>query len=1044
LPPLGPGAIIAPMRKLFLFGLCLSCAAVDFPRTTIAPNPKSHLPLVFEPNRGQSDPRVQFLARGPGYRLFLSSREAVFDSPGGNMRLQFVAANPAAGAAGLLPSGGTSNYFHGADPSLWRTAIPHYSQVRLTALYPGVDLLYYSHKGELEFDFIVHPGADPAAIRMRWLGAQSLSLSSEGHLLAHSSFGRIRQHRPLVFQLSGDRRVQVAASYRIDSAGGIALQLGPYDPRRPLIIDPVITFATFSGGGQTDEYLGVAVDPAGNIYAAGYTESANFPATPGAHSSSAAGNRDAVVSKLNPAGTAILYSTFIGGSQNDRADEISVDAAGNAYVVGDTSSTNFPITAGAFDRSLGGSQDAFALKLNPAGAALSYATYVGGRAFENGLGLAVDPAGNLWIAGRTHSPDFPTTPDSFDPSFNNPGEDQGDGYILKINASGSGVLYGAFAGGNLRDVAQSLALDPAGNLYVGGYTHSPNFPTTPGAFDTSLDNPASGTRDIFILKVAPGGALLYSTLIGGEAEERAEGIAVDPTGNVYITGMTSSQRFPVTAGAFDTSHNGGDDAFLAKLNPQGSALVFSTFLGGSGSDWALAIAVDAAGSAHISGYSSSGNFPFTPGAFQSSLSGAQSPFLVKSNAAGSALVFSSFLGGSGFGNFLALDRQGDVVIAGSAPAGFRPTPGVVQIAFAGGSSDAFVLKADVLAGLPAAISASSGSNQSGPPNARLPVSLTVRVADARGAPVPGQSVSFTATNASVSPPSAVTGTLGTASTDVTLGPLAGPASVSAAAPPASATFPFTVGQASPRPAISAIVNGASFLPSLQDGAWASILGSNLSATSRLWNAATEIVDGALPTSLDGVTVTVDGKPAAIFFISDRQVNFQVPVTARTGPVEVVLTNSLGSAAASATVAAYSPALFLFDPQGRKFHAALIALPSGAVDYLGPASLFGSALSTRPAKPGEILLLFGTGFGPTSPPVPAGRVFAGAAPLDPPGAVSATIGGLPARVLFAGITGAGLYQFNLEVPAVSAGEHRLLLRIAGLQSQDNVFIAVDNP
>ena len=315
--------------------------------------------------------------------------------------------------------------------------------------------------------------------------------------------------------------------------------------------------------------------------------------------------------KLNPAGSGLAYSTFLGGNDYDAGLAIAVDGAGNAYVTGWTYSGNFPTTPGAFDPSHNAYTDAFVVKLNPAGSELAYATFLGGGSMEDGNAIAVDGAGSAYVTGSTGSSDFPTTPGAFDPSLNI----HGDAFVVKLNPAGSGLAYATFLGGNDADQGYGIAVDGAGSAYVTGFTNSGDFPTTPGAFDPSHN----AYTDAFVVKLNPAGSgLAYATFLGGGSGDEGHAIAVDGAGSAHVTGRTDSSNFPITLGAFDTSHNGNLDAFVIKLNPTGSELAYGTFLGGSDSDYGYGIVVDGAGSAYVTGYTFSSNFPTTPGAFDTS------------------------------------------------------------------------------------------------------------------------------------------------------------------------------------------------------------------------------------------------------------------------------------------------------------------------------------------------------------------------------------------------------------------------------------------
>lgn len=383
-----------------------------------------------------------------------------------------------------------------------------------------------------------------------------------------------------------------------------------------------LVYSTFLGGFALERAFGIAVDSTGNAFVAGRTDSSNFPTTTGAYNTSHNGGPDIFVTKLNAAGSGLVYSTFIGGSGNDFHNALAVDSAGNAYVAGVTQSTNYPTTSGAYDTSYNGTGDVFVTKLNAAGSGLDYSTFIGDSGDDGGTGIAVDSAGNAFVAGYTNSIAFPTTTGAYDTSHNG----SYDAFVTQLNAAGSGLVYSTFLGGSGSDGGNSIAVDGSGNAYVTGNTSSTGFPTTAGAFDTSHN----GGQDVFVTKLnAAGSALLYSTFIGGGLNEEARGIEIDSAGNAFITGGTESTGFPITGGAFDPTHNGESDVFFTKLNPTGSGLLYSTFIGGFGGEGGNGITIDSTGNTYITGFTRSSDFPTTAGAFDVTYNGNNDVFVTK-------------------------------------------------------------------------------------------------------------------------------------------------------------------------------------------------------------------------------------------------------------------------------------------------------------------------------------------------------------------------------------------------------------------------------
>jgi hypothetical protein len=580
-----------------------------------------NLPLSFEINRGQADQQVRFISRNDGYDLSISPTEALLiftnsspalacaSSPPSILRMTLLGANSNAPAVGLEQLHCKTNYFIGNDPKAWRADVPAYSKVKCRDVYPGVDLVYYGTKGQLEYDFIVSAGSSYQSITMRFEGADNVSLNKEGDVVIGTATGEFHHRRPVAYQENNGLKSVVAARYSLRNSGEVGFEIGAYDAEQPLIIDPVLSYSTYFGSRSgADSLTAVAFDAAGNIYAVGSTSSADLPTTPGALQPGApqpgSGFGDAFVTKLNPSGTAVLYTTYLGGSGVDDAAAIAVDAAGTAYVTGSTSSNDFPTTANAFQRgSLGVSSHPFIAKLSPTGAALAYATYLGTKnEIASAFGIAVDEAGQATIAGYTDSSSFPTTPGALQRTS----AGNYDAFLARLNPDGSALVYSTYLGGEGYDSVNCLALDTSGNAYVAGRTLSTDFPTTRQAYQRERKGPEA----IFVAKVsATGDRLAYSTLLSGGDYQIVDGIAVDLSGNAYVTGSTQSVKLPTTPGSLQTAPAGGYDAFVTKLNDAGSDLVYSTFIGGAGTDFATAIAVDSLGQVYVTGGTTSINFP---------------------------------------------------------------------------------------------------------------------------------------------------------------------------------------------------------------------------------------------------------------------------------------------------------------------------------------------------------------------------------------------------------------------------------------------------
>ncbi len=642
------------------------------PESKAGPGSKlAQLPLHFEPASAAGT----YVARGAGYTLELATHAATLHlrRPGGaaSLALHLIGAQSAAvQGEGALP--GISNYFVGNDPERWRAAVPHFERVRYAGVYPGIDLVYYGAGRELEYDFVVAPGASPASIRFGYEGASGLRIDDEGNLRVSVDGGEVVHRKPVVYQplANGTRAAirgvfRLAQSARVAAAAVVSFDIGEYDVRLPLVIDPVLTYATYLGGTADNEQITtMAVDGAGAVYVAGTTLATDFPVTGGAGDGTHNGGFDAFVAKLNPQGTALEYATYLGGSNFDQPDALRIDAAGNAYVAGNTNSTDFPVSGSAPQGTHGGNRDVFVAKLNPQGTALQYSTYIGGTNSEptNGVvaGFAVDAAGNAYVYGTTDSTDLPTTAGAPQTTRGNPnaGQFDEDTFLTKINAVGTAFAFSTYNGGLAIDAtneavnveATPLRIDDNGNAWVIGTTESADFPTTAGAFDTSFAGPSGGNPgggDAFVTRFdTVAGTRAYSTYLGGTGDELGEAIAVDAAGNAYVSMRTASTNFPVTAGAFDTSYNGGNsDVGVAKINPAGSALVYATYLGGSNVEASAGLRIDAGGCVFVAGSTQSTNFPTIAGAADTTHNGGPNDgFMARLNASGSALLYSTFVG----------------------------------------------------------------------------------------------------------------------------------------------------------------------------------------------------------------------------------------------------------------------------------------------------------------------------------------------------------------------------------------------------------------
>jgi Beta-propeller repeat len=713
----------APSRRLIDTGHSVSVSAESQANRAWINDAYGRVPLNFEANEGQNTPEVKFLSRGSGYSLFLTSHETTLalrkshreasvnasqrsghvefsKSEATVVRMILEGSSSASQIRGTDELPGKSNYLLGNDPKNWHTNIRHYSKVKYDDVYPGIDLVYYGTGRQLEYDFIVAPGANPQDIKLRFEGVRDLQIDADGDLVLDVEDGKIRQHKPIVYQELAGVRQEISGRYVQGPQGLVGFQTANYDASRPLVIDPVLVYSTYLGGSGDDASSRIAVDRTGCAYMAGQTVSVDFPTTAGALQSVRPGPLSAFVTKLNESGSAVIYSTYFGGSSNNRVYAIAVDGAGHAYVTGNTISRDFPITPGAFQPVIAdasfGIGDAFVTKFDESGSALVYSTYLGGSGHESGSGIAVDRAGHAYVIGNTLSVDFPTTLGAFQVARAGSGPFD-DVFVTKLNRQGSGLVYSSYLGGNKIDIGYAIAVDRAGYAYVTGQTRSLDFPITPGAFQLTNHGGPFDPIEAFVAKFnRQGTALVYSTYLGGTNDDfGGKSIAVDATGHAYVTGDTVSADFPTTPNAFQRTNNGGGDVFVTKLNRRGSALRYSTFLGGGGSEQSPDIAIDGAGHAYVSGLTSSPDFPTTPVAIQGTRQGGFDAFVTKLNRRGSALLTSTYLGGTGddFGTGIAVDRARNAYVLGyTFSRDFPVVPGAFQPAHGGGLLDVFVTK----------------------------------------------------------------------------------------------------------------------------------------------------------------------------------------------------------------------------------------------------------------------------------------------------------------------------------------------------------------
>ena len=708
------------------------------------------LPLSFEPNLGQANGDAKFLARGEGYSLFLTSNEAVLAMAGhstkstqpaaksahstGVLRMELLGSNPAPNFSAQDELPGKSNYFIG-DQKNWRSNVPNYGKVAEKNIYPGIDLVYYGTQRQLEYDFNVAPGADPKAIQISFEGARKLRVDAAGNLILGLAGGEVKFEKPFAYQMKGDVKEPVTARFHLgDRKYRIYFAVDNYDATRPLVIDPILAYSTYLGGSNIDGANAIAVASDNTAFVTGGTFSLDFPTAHPLQANDGGDKdfpQDAFVAKLSADGSTLLYSTYLGGSNEDVAYGIAVDTAGDAYVTGKTNSKDFPVTIDAVNVECGGDgqcgasfnsgglivTNGFLTKLNPAGSAIIYSTYIG--FYENVIcfAVAVDQNQNAYVTGSVTANIQPTvtitppaTPPPPFPITTGIGFGGGttDAFLIKINSTGNSVLYSTYVGGSAEDDGYGVAVTKTSGLaYLTGLTLSANFPTTAGAFQPGF----GGQGDAFFTQIntnvqAPG-SLVYSTFFGGSGLDQGNGIAIDAIGNAYIVGGTASTGLGSGLGPADcvpVQLSCQGDAFVAEFNPAGSgagSLVFFTYLGGSLNDSASGVALDPNRNIYVTGSTVSPDFPTAAAAFQTSFGGGNDDaFVAKIDGTTHTLDYSSYLGGTDTdnGNGIAVDTSGSAYVAGQTCSTNFPVSNAEQVT-PGGNCDAFISKVSILNGI---------------------------------------------------------------------------------------------------------------------------------------------------------------------------------------------------------------------------------------------------------------------------------------------------------------------------------------------------------
>jgi uncharacterized protein (TIGR03437 family) len=989
------------MRFLVLFWVSSLVATVACAGPRVDPFAK--VPVAFEPAPGQAG---AYFARGHGYVFGIQAAESVLTCFGRKstiltpVHVKFLRARRDSATIELSePLASRTNYFLGRNPRGWRTDVVSFGRLRVNGIYSGIDLVYYGGaEGSVEYDFVVHAGADMRAIEFQITGPEDVRVGAEGDLILDVDGREVRWKAPVVYQDADGGRRRVEGGFVLSRHNRVRFRVGDYDRTRDLVIDPTLSYVSYLGGSNNDASFRLATDPSGNVYVVGGTSSLNLPTTSGSLANTYQGGPgDGFIAKFSSTG-ALIYLSYIGGSGDDMAVAVVADSSGNAYVTGMTSSSNFPVTSGAFQKTFGGKGgnfcrgwfgDAFVLKLNPSGSQLLYSTYLGGSMDDAASAIAIDGSGNAYITGFTLSTNFPTTTGALQTAFGGAGGqtgkpacagapwfNSGDAFVTKLNATGTQLVFSTYLGGANDDFGVSLGIDSSQNVYVGGFTLSRNFPVTAGAFQgafggTDPQNGFFNTGDGFLAKLSSSGASLsYATYLGGSGDDLVTSLFVASDGSVWATGATSSFNFPVAGAAVQKGYAGYftlpflieqlvGDAFVTHLDPAGKTVLYSTYLGGTQNDLGAAISVDAGGLVYVVGFSDSYDFPVTSNAIQPRLAGDGGEanyfffgdgFVTVINPAAGQLVYSSYLGGALddmlFG--MALDGAGGLWATGNTVSTNLPvTANGVQKVFSGGLYTTTALSGD---------------------------SLLVHYAN-----------------------------LGTAGPSI-----------------------LTDG--------TGVINGGSYLPgNVVSGSWVSIKGSGFTSQTVNWDSQ-NFSTGQLPTSLNGVQVLFNGQPGAVWYLiagSPQQINVQAPANL-SGNVNVqVVVNNVPSNTVTTTAVQVAPAIFPYSLDGgRTFYASAVFLDG---TYLGNPSIFPGA---RQAKAGDKVSLFANSLAPS----PAGIVSV-SAPTDP---VTVTIGGVTFPADFSGLVAPGEFQINITVPSLPAsGNFPVTIQIDGRSSQPGILFPYTN-
>jgi hypothetical protein len=683
----------------------------------------AQLPLRFEENRGQFDSAVRYAARAGGYTLQLSAEGAALLMPGaerteaetteagrteagrmqaGRMEMSLVKANPSAAIAGLGRMPARTDYFVGTRQH-WRTRVANYSRVQYSGVYPGIDVVYYGSQGSLEYDFVVQPGADPRAIRLKFRGGAKASVTAEGDLALDLNGQRILQKKPVIYQDTAGARRRVAGRYALVGRNEVAFRLGDYDRSRTLVIDPVLVYCSYLGSSGADQITAMKLDSKGLLYITGSTTTGEIPFINGAYNNNNAGLTDIFLAIVNTA-TAdgsfpLVYFTYLGGAQLDIPLGIDVDSKGVVYLTGSTTSTDFPIVGNSVQTTGAGSQQqAFVAVIDPSqygGVSLTYSTYLGGTTGINtGRGIAVGKDGHIYVIGTTASTDFPVTTSAYAQVLYGPQ----DAFLCQLDPNSTSLVYSTYLGGELDDDGRSIAVGSNGLVYFAATTDSLQFPMEGSGYRQTLQGSIGIVIGVMDQTKFGEPSLVYSTYFGGNGVgdlSEVRKIALDSQNRVMLTGYTVSSSFPVTPDAIQLRAGGNGDVFVSLVNPGDPPrfLVYSTYLGGSQGEVAYDLAGDSSGNIYVTGYTLSPDFP-VKNALQPAWGNGTNLFIAKiqpGTAGQTGLLFSTYFGSAGVyvGNAVAVGPDGSVYTAGYSTVGLPSS--ATGNGYAGGVSDGFLI-----------------------------------------------------------------------------------------------------------------------------------------------------------------------------------------------------------------------------------------------------------------------------------------------------------------------------------------------------------------